>query len=82
MDSEECNRSDPSIDLKDEAKCRKLDSAVTEVMLKTVTARTDEALNAQFGISYNTWRKIVASKPIRRTVAQRLEQRIRLGKRI
>ncbi|MGR6330037.1 hypothetical protein ACU5AX_13300 [Sphingomonas sp. XXL09] len=39
--------------------------------------RTDETLQPRFGISYNTWRKIVAGEPIRATVAARLIDRIK-----
>lgn len=31
---------------------------------------------AQFGISYNTWRKVKSGQAIRRSVAERLEHRI------
>jgi hypothetical protein len=36
----------------------------------------DEALNAQFGISYNTWRKLAAGQPVRASVADRLLVRL------
>ena len=38
--------------------------------------QTDAALMTSFGISYNTWRKVRAGQPIRRSVADRLEQRL------
>lgn len=38
--------------------------------------RTDEALNARFGISYNTWRKLTAGRPVRASVASRLLARL------
>jgi hypothetical protein len=41
-----------------------------------VTHRTDEALNARFGISYNTWRKLIAGQPVRASLLSRLEARI------
>ena len=42
-----------------------------------VTYRTDAALGARFGISYNTWRKLIAGQPIRASLLSRLETRIR-----
>ncbi|WP_370170051.1 hypothetical protein [Sphingobium abikonense] len=45
-------------------------------MQRLVTGRTDEALNARFGISYNTWRKLLAGQPIRPSLADRLKARI------
>ncbi|CAM8661561.1 MULTISPECIES: DDE transposase family protein [Sphingobium] len=45
-------------------------------MQRLATGRTDEALNARFGISYNTWRKLLAGQPIRPSLANRLKGRI------
>ncbi len=45
-------------------------------MQRLATGRTDEALNARFGISYNTWRKLLAGQPIRPSLADRLKGRI------
>ncbi|MGK2909152.1 MAG: hypothetical protein ACSLE1_05045 [Sphingobium sp.] len=45
-------------------------------MQRLATGRTDEALNARFGISYNTWRKLLAGQPIRISLADRLKGRI------
>lgn len=45
-------------------------------MQRLATGRTDEALNARFGISYNTWRKLLAGQPIRPSLADRLKDRI------
>lgn len=45
-------------------------------MQRLATGRTDEALNARFGISYNTWRKLLAGHPIRPSLADRLKGRI------
>ena len=45
-------------------------------MQRLVTGRTDEALNARFGISYNTWRKLLAGQPILPSLADRLKGRI------
>lgn len=52
------------------------DPAMVKTMERLLTGRTDEALNAQFGISYNTWRKLVAGSPIRASLGARLVQRI------
>lgn len=45
-------------------------------MQRLATGRTDEALNERFGISYNSWRKLLAGKPIRPSLANRLKVRI------
>lgn len=45
-------------------------------MQRLAIGRTDEALNARFGISYNTWRKLLAGQPIRPSLADRLKGRI------
>ena len=45
-------------------------------MQRLATGLTDEALNARFGISYNTWRKLLAGQPIRPSLADRLKGRI------
>ena len=50
---------------------------VSEYVLKHCPARTDEALRERFGISYNTLRKIQSGDPIRRSVATRLEERVK-----
>jgi hypothetical protein len=39
-------------------------------------ARTDEMLQARFGISYNTWRRIDAGLPVRMALAARIITRI------
>jgi len=54
---------------------RVLDQLLSERLRREVTAQTDAALMEQFGISYNTWRKVRAGDPIRASVADRLEQR-------
>ena len=38
--------------------------------------RTDEKLNARFGIGYNTWRKIITGQGVRASVADRLMARL------
>jgi hypothetical protein len=45
-------------------------------MESLVVGRTDEALNARFGISYNTWRKVTAGEPVRASLADRLIARL------
>jgi hypothetical protein len=39
---------------------------------------TREALNDKFGISYNTWRKLMAGQPVRISLIERLTQRLGL----
>lgn len=55
-----------------------LDPAVIERMKMLVESRTRTSLNDRFGISYNTWRKLIAGDPVRTSLAERLQQRIRL----
>jgi len=45
-------------------------------MQRHMDGRTDEALNARFGISYNTWRKLAVGQPVRASVASRLLSRL------
>ncbi len=56
--------------------CRDVDPHLVRQMQAMVTHLTDEALNAQFGISYNTWRKLIAGKPVRASLLARLEARL------
>ena len=53
-----------------------LDERMILQMQALATGRTDEALNARFGISYNTWRKLLAGQAIRPSLASRLAERI------
>lgn len=46
-------------------------------MKAIVSCQTDEGLTEQFGLSYNTWRKIRSGLPIRASVAERVELRMR-----
>ncbi len=46
-------------------------------ILKHAPARTDAALRDQFGISYNTFRKIECGQPIRSTLAARLQAKVK-----
>jgi hypothetical protein len=54
-----------------------LDEQTARHILEHCPARTDEALQVHFGISYNTLLKIEKREPIRRSLAQRLEERLR-----
>ncbi|MET0364841.1 MAG: hypothetical protein ABW169_09305 [Sphingobium sp.] len=45
---------------------------------QTVTIRTDRGLNDRFGISYNTWKKLMAGHPVRTSLLLRLERRLGL----
>lgn len=56
--------------------CRAVDPRLVSRLRTLVTARTDEALSDRFGISYNTWRKLIAGEPVRASLAERLEARL------
>ncbi|MET0240843.1 MAG: hypothetical protein ABW184_13215 [Sphingobium sp.] len=56
--------------------CIAVDPRLVDRMRAMVTHRTDEALNDRFGISYNTWRKLVAGQPVRSSLLSRLEARL------
>ena len=58
------------------SKMVELEQEVARFVLEQCPARTDEALQDRFGISYNTLRKIEAGAPIRASVAMRLKERI------
>lgn len=45
---------------------------VAEFIRVQCAGRTDESLQRQFGISYNTWRRIESGAPIRQSLALRL----------
>ncbi|MDG2534418.1 hypothetical protein P6144_12210 [Sphingomonas sp. HITSZ_GF] len=49
---------------------------IVEHMMTHCQARTNEALQSRFGISYNTWRQIERGAALRRSVAERLINRI------
>lgn len=69
MKTEECSQ-------QGNASLRAVDAGIVARMAATMQGQTDETLMPQFGISYNTWRKVRAGEPIRRSVADRLEQRV------
>ena len=56
--------------------CRDVDLRLVRRMQAMVTHRTGEALNSRFGISYNTWRKLMAGQPVRASLLSRLEARL------
>jgi len=56
--------------------CRDVDPRLVQRMQAMVTLRTDEGLSARFGISYNTWRKLIAGEPVRASLLSRLEARV------
>lgn len=53
-----------------------LPADIIDHMHRTRPALTDEALQERFGISYNTWRRIVDQKPLRSSLVQRLVLRL------
>lgn len=55
---------------------RPVQRQVLDHMLAEMRGQTSDVLMMQYGISYNTWRKIRAGDPIRNSVAERLEQRV------
>jgi hypothetical protein len=55
---------------------RPVEAGAVALMKRSVCGQTDEVLMRQFGISYNTWRKVRDGQPIRRSVAERLEHRL------
>ena len=50
---------------------------IVETMRIGLAGQTNAALMPRYGISYNTWRKVQVGDAIRRSVAERLEQRLR-----
>ena len=54
---------------------------VAAMMRSRLPAQTSEAITAAFGISQNTWVKIRDGHPIRRSVGERLLQRLALPER-
>jgi hypothetical protein len=59
--------------------CSFVPQRVIAKLCENVGHKTPEALNERFGISYNTWRKLIAGQPVRTSVLMRLEQRLGLG---
>ncbi|MFZ1743974.1 MAG: hypothetical protein WAT93_14045 [Pontixanthobacter sp.] len=54
----------------------RIEDKIARHIVENCPARTDEALQERFGISYNTLRKIEAGQPVRRSLAQRLTFRL------
>ncbi len=54
----------------------KVEDRIVQHIIAHCPARTDEALQERFGISYNTLRKIETGQSVRRTLAQRLSERL------
>lgn len=54
-------------------------SDIVETMRAGLAGQTTAMLMPRYGISYNTWRKVQVGDAIRRSVAERLEQRLRDG---
>jgi hypothetical protein len=54
-----------------------LEAQVVERMKTLVASRTRASLNERFGISYNTWRKVMDGLPLRSSLAARLRERVR-----
>jgi len=53
---------------------------IVEAMRAGLAGQTNAMLMPRYGISYNTWRKVQVGDAIRRSVAERLEQRLRDGR--
>lgn len=54
-----------------------LNPQIASHILEHCPARTNDALRERFGISYNTLLKIERGEPIRRSLAERLQERLR-----
>lgn len=57
-------------------KFRQVPVGVVERIEQGLAGKTNAALTSEFGISYNTWRKILAGEAVRERLAERLEQRV------
>lgn len=55
----------------------RLNEEIALHILSQCTGRTKSALRDRFGISYNTFRKIEHGEPIRSSLAERLENKIK-----
>lgn len=53
-----------------------LDPALIERIKALAVSRTRQSLNDRLGISYNTWRKLIAGSPVRTSLAARLRERV------
>jgi hypothetical protein len=57
--------------------CRPIDPQLIEQMRTMVRKKTGEGLAEQFGVGYDTWRKLIAGAPVRTSLVDRLEARLR-----
>lgn len=55
---------------------RQVTAETVHKMFDDLPGQTDSVLMSRFGISYNTFRKIISGQPIRCSVADRLEKRL------
>lgn len=58
--------------------CSLADRRIISKLLEDAPSKTDESLNNRFGISYNTWRRLMAGQPVRTSLLIRLERRLGL----
>lgn len=56
---------------------RHVDPEVVEMITSMSSVRNNEEVFFIFGLSYNTLRKLSAGQPIRRSLADRIEERAR-----
>ena len=70
-----CNKGRASKDMSARQGLRPIETDLRQAMQRLATGRTDEKLNERFGISYNSWRKIMAGQPVRISLAKRLAAR-------
>lgn len=56
---------------------RVIPSDLVEQMATRLPRQSRDELMERYGISYNTWRKLRAGVPIRASLAERLEQRVK-----
>jgi hypothetical protein len=55
-----------------------VDPGLIDRLQAMVIKQTDASLMDRFGISYTTWRKLVAGKPVRASLLERLKDRLAL----
>jgi len=59
------------------AEMRHVDPMVVEMITSMSSVRNNEEVFFIFGLSYNTLRKVSVGQPIRRSLADRIEERAR-----
>jgi len=57
----------------------RLEAAVVQIMRDRLACQSKECVMDTIGISSNTWQKIKRGEPIRRSIGERLLQRIGVG---